>query len=274
MFPLWMIGAGLGGAQAGLGIFSALQGNAARQQEYKNQLAQQRANERFAKWQAEFNLRNSNETAKLQYWAQTVQYNQDLAYTKSLRNFELLKEINQADVVRQTRVAAAGSFISDSAAITQAAQEASIQDAVATMQYSAAALQARGRLIATGQEGLSFNQLIDDYARQAGDFETIQQINAGFRKRQYTRQQAAQVVEYLNQYNSQQFYQGQKYMDPIRPYPPLPALLAPAQPSFTGTPPSRAAMGLEIGSAVLGGAQTGFNVYSGLMNTGRPKPKE
>lgn len=269
-FPLLAAASvGIGAANAGLGIFSAFQGNAAKQQEYKNQLAQQRANDKFAKWQAQFNLQMTNETNKFNYWTQTVQHNQDLAYVKSMQNYELLKEINQADVVRQTRVGATASYISDSQALTQQEQEASMADAVASLQYNAAALQARSRMLATGKEGKSFDTLIADYARQAGDYETIQQINAGFRKRQYTRQQAAQVVEYLNQYNSQQFYEGQKFMEPLRPYPPLPALLTGAQPTFTGTPPSRAAMGLEIGSAVLGGVQTGLGVYTGLKNTGR-----
>jgi hypothetical protein len=261
---------GLGAAQAGLGIFGAVAGNRAKQQEYQNQLAQQRAGDRFAKWQASFNQKAADANSKYQYWTETVKYNQDLAYTRSLRNYELLKEIDQAELVRQTRVSATAGFINDSAAISQQAQEASMQDAVASMQYAMAALQARGRALSTGGEGFSFDQLIDDYARQAGDYETIQQINKGFRDRQYTRTQAAQVTDFLSKYNSQQFYKAQPFMEPMRPFAPLPALLQPVPPSFTGAGPSRGAMALEIGSAALGGVQTGLSTYNSLQNTGRP----
>lgn len=264
-----LLGVGLGAAQAGLGIFGAVANNRAKQQEYRNQLAQQRASDKFAKWQASFNQKASDANAKYQYWTDTVRYNQDVAYARSLRNFELLQEINQAETVRQTRVSATAGYINDSSAISQQAQEASMQDAVASMQYAMASLQARGRALATGGEGFSFDQLIDDYARQAGDYETIQQINQGFRNRQYTRAQAAQVTDYLSKYNSQQFYKAQPFMEPTRPFAPLPSLMQPAPPSFTGTPPSRGAMALEIGSAALGGAQAGLSMYSSLRNTGR-----
>lgn len=263
------LGIGLGVAQAGLGIFGSIAGNRAKQEEYKNQRAQQDASNRFAKWQAGFNQRAADANSRYQYWTDTVKYNQDLAYTRSMRNYELLKEIDQAKLVRDTRVSAAAGFIGDSQAISQSMEEASTQSAMATMQYHMAELQARGRMMATGREGANIDMLIDDYARQAGDYETIQQINQGFRTRQYRREQAAQVTEFLSRYNSQQFYKSQMFMEPMRPFVPLPSLLQPAPPSFTGAPPSRAAMGLEIGSAVLGGVQTGVGLYNSLNRTGR-----
>jgi hypothetical protein len=271
MGPL-ALGLAVGGIQAGLGIFGAITGNTARQQEYKNQVAQQQANDRFAKWQAGFNLRQANEQSRFQYWTDTVKYNQELAYTRSLKNYELLQEVNQAELVRQTRVSAAASYINDSQAISQQAQEASMQDAVAAMQYNMAALQARARVDASGKTGQSIDLLINDYARQAGDYEAIQQMNQKFRNRQYTREQAAQVTEFLSRYNNQQFYKAKPYMEGLAPFVPLPALMQSQPPSFRGAPPSRGAMALEVGSAVLGGVQTGLSVYSGLQNTGRPAP--
>jgi len=259
----------LGGAEAGMGIFSAITGNRAQQQEYKNQLAQQAANDRFAKWQARFNLRQGNEASRFQYWTETVRYNQDLAYVRSLKNYELLQEISQAELVRDTRIAATASYINDSQAISQQMQEASMQDAVASMQYSMAALQARARVDASGKTGQSIDLLINDYARQAGDYEAIQQMNQKFRRRQYTREQAAQVTELLSRYNSQQFYKAKPYQEGMKPFVPLPGLLQPQQPSFTGSGPSQSAMWLNIGSSVLGGIQTGLGVRNSLANTGR-----
>jgi hypothetical protein len=93
---------------------------------------------------------------------------------------------------------------------------------------------------------------------------TIQQINSKFRDRQYTREQAGQIAQYLSRYNSQQFYQQQPYQDPIRPFAPMPTLVMPPPPSMTGAGPSAAAANLNTASAIMGGIQTGFSTYSML----------
>lgn len=251
----------LGGADAILGAFGAGAQSAAARQDYENQRALQDANSRFARWQAGFSARVADANAQYNYWQETVNYNQNLAYARSLRNYETLKAIAQADVVGQTRAAAGAAFVSNSQAISQAAAEASMQDAVAQRQYQMAALKARGRAMASGQEGASVDRLINDYARQVGDFETIQAINQGFRERQYTREQAGQIADYLSRYNSQAFYSEQPYMEPIAPFAPLPALLEAPPPSMTGSGPSGGAAALRIGSALLSGVQTGMGAY-------------
>ena len=259
-----------GAANAGLGILGASASNAAQRQEYVNQQAFQKANNKFARWQAGFNARITDANAQHKYWAETVNHNQQLAYTNSLRNFELIKSIRQAEVVGQTRAAAGASYVQDSSALSQAYQEASMQEAVAMQQYRWRALQARASVQAMGREGRSVDRIVNDYARQVGDFETLQEINRNLRRRQYTREQAGQVAQYLNRWNSQQFYEEQPYIDPIPPFAPLPTLLTPPPPSITGAAPSGAAMGLNIGTAVLGGVQSYTSMASAVRGLKTP----
>jgi len=254
----------LGAAQAGMGILGAVTGYQAQKQDYVNQKAFQGANSQFASWQAGFNKRVTDANAQYNYWQETVNYNQNLAYTSSLKNYELLKEIRQAELVGQTRAAAGASFSRSSEALSQQMAEASMQDAVAYQQYQVAALKARGQVLAGNQEGNSIDRLVNDYARQVGDYQAIQSINEGLRTRQYNREQAGQVAQYLSQYNSQTFYEAQPYLEPIAPFAPLPSLLAAPAPTMTGSGPSAGAMALGIGTSILGGVQTGLNVAGQL----------
>lgn len=254
----------LGGAQAVMGVLGGIANYQAQKQDYRNQRAFQDANGRFAQWQADFNRRVTDANAQYNYWQETVNYNQNLAYSRSLKSYELLKEIRQAEVVGQTRAAAAADFALSSEAVSQQMAEAAMQDAVAYQQYQVAALKARSRVTAGDQAGASIDRLINDYARQVGDYQTIQDINEGLRTRQYSRQQAGQVAQYLSQYNSQSFYEAQPYMEPMAPFAPLPSLLSAPAPTMTGSGPSGAAAALNIGTGILGGVQTGFNTYGQL----------
>ena len=265
-----LIGLGIGAASTGMGIFGASQQNAAQQQAYEDQIKFQKANEQFAKWQAKFNKKATDSQNKFKYWGEVVQYNQNKAYTNSLRNLETLKAFKQAQVVAQTRAAAGSSYIQDSEAISNAYQEQSMQEAVSLQQYQWRALQTRGSVQAMEREGQSVDRIINDYARQMGDFESLQQINQGIRTRQYTREQAGQVAQYLSRWNSQTFYQEQPYMDPLPPYAPLPTIMMPPAPTMTGAPPSAAAGALNIGTAVLGGLQTGLNAWQSMTKLNTP----
>lgn len=256
----------LGGMNAGLGMLRGAYEGAAAQQDYLNQRAQQDANTAFAQWQAGFTKRITDANQQQQYWQSTLAYNQQLSYINSLRNFELSKAIAQAEVVGQTRAAAGADFALQSQALSQQLTEASMADAVAYQQYQVAALKARAAVAASGQEGASIDRLINDYARQQGDYEAIQQINEGLRNRQYNRSQTAQVTQYLSQYNSQQFYEQQPYLEPMRPFQPLPTLLSPPPPQFTGAPPSAGATALNMASGLMGGVQTGLSTYGTLSN--------
>ena len=255
----------LGVAQAGLGIAQAGASYQAQQQEYANQTALQDANNRFAEWQASFNARAQDANAQYKYWTETVNYNQQLSYTNALRNLELMRSIRQAEVVGQNRGAAGAAFVRDSEAITQSYQEASMQEAVALQQYQWRALQGRASVQAMAQEGRSVDRLVNDYARQMGDYTTLQEINQGIRGRQYTREQAGQVAQYLSRWNSQQFYEEQPYIDPLPPFAPLPTLITPPGPTMRGGAPSSTAAALNIGSAVLGGISTGMS-FAGKLN--------
>jgi hypothetical protein len=261
---------GIGLANAGMGVMGAQSQYAGQMQAYKDQLKFQKANEKFAKWQAKFNKKATDAQNKFQYWGQVVGYNREKAYINSLRNIEKVKSFKQAKVVFETRAAAGASYIQDSQALSAAYGEQSMQEAVSLQQYQWRALQTRGSVQAMEREGQSVDRIVNDYARQLGDYETLMQINQGIRSRQYTREQAAQVSQYLSRWNSQSFYEEQPYMDPVPPYAPLPTIMMPPPPSMTGAPPSSAALGLNIGTAILGGVGAGINAFSSLGRAGTP----
>lgn len=264
------ISAAFGVAQIGMGIFGSMAGNSAARQDYLNQRAFQEANSKFTQWQARLNQKLTNANAQYDYWAQTVNYNQGLAFAKSQRNVELMKSIRQAEVVRDTRAAAGAAYIQDSAAISEAYQEASMQEAVAHQQYQWRALQARASVQAMNMEGKSIDRLVNDYARQESDYMALANINQQIRSRQYTREQAGQVAQYLSRWNSQTFYDEQKVFDPLPPFAPLPALLQPAGPTMTGAGPSAAAGALNIGTSVLGGLNSFMSMNSQMVGMRTP----
>ena len=117
-------------------------------------------------------------------------------------------------------------------------------------------------------EGASSDRIVNNFARQAGDYQTLQSINEGLSKRQYSRDQLSRVTNYLSQYNSQAFYEAQDRWDPIAPYPPLPTLVAPPPPSMVGGAPGNAGLGIGIGTAILGGANAYLNTASAIKNLG------
>lgn len=259
-----------GAAQAGLGIFQGIAGNQAAQQDYLNQTAFQSANNQFAQWQAGFNARANNTNAQYQYWAETVNHNQQLAYTKSLRNLELLKSIKQAEVVMKTRAAAGASYLQDSEALSQAYAETSMQEAVAAQQYKWRALQGRASVQAMATEGNSIDRLVNDYARQLGDYQALQSVNKAIRARQFTREQAGQVAQYLSRWNSQEFYSETQVTDPLPPFAPLPAMIQPSGPTMTGGRPSSGAAMLNIGTSILGGVSAGISMQNTLSGLKAP----
>ena len=250
----------LGGAQAGLGVLQGIAGYNAKAQEYKNQKAFQEANSKFASWQAGFNARISDANKQHDYWKDTVNYNREFAWTNSLRNVELNRSIAQAETVAETRAAAGASYVRDSEAISQQYAEASMQEAVAAKQYKWRSLQARASAQVLNQEGASVDRIINDYSRQEGDYLTLMDINTKLRGRQYTRTQAGQIAGYISNWNSQSFYEEQPYMDPLAPFAPLPTLITPATPTYTGGKPSMAAAMLNVGAGILGGATTAIGI--------------
>lgn len=266
------LGLGLGGASTGLNLFNAFVGNQAASQDYATQVALQGANARYAAWRAGANLKLANAQQERQYYVDTVNYNQSLAYSRAQRNFELVRAMDQADQVRETREAAGAQFISASEALSQRMVEQGMAEAVALQQYTVAALKARASVRASGVMGQSIDRILQDFARQEGDYQTIASINSKLRERQYTREQAGLVANYLSQYNSQDFYRLQPEMEPMAPFQPLPALLEPPPPSMTGAPPSGLAATLGVGGALFQGLQAGLGAYGqarAWANSGR-----
>jgi hypothetical protein len=268
------LGLGIGAARTGLNIFGAIAGNNAEQQQYLNDRGEQQANSVYAGWKATIDQALNDANQQQAYWQQTVQYNQDLAYARSQRNVDLVQAINQAEVVRQTRTSAGGQFILSSEAIQQRLGEQAMADAVALQQYTVAALRNRASIRANAQAGASIDRLMNDFVRQEGDYRTITAINEGLRNRQYRREQAGAVAQYLSAYNSQQFYEAQPYLEPMAPFVPLPALMEPPPPTMTGAGPSRAAGALRIGTSLLEGAQFTMGAVSqfrGMASSGKPR---
>ena len=236
-------------------------GHQAKSQDYLIAKARQKASDEFAAWSASNQARTADLNNNYAYWQQKINHGQDLVYANGLRNFELAKSINQAEVVARTRASAGASYAQEAAALVDGFQQQSMADAVSLMQYKQQALRSAASYSASGQEGASVDRYINDYARQVGDMATMQELNAKFRERQFTREAAGQVATYLNRYNSQQLYEEQQVLDPIAPFPPLATLVNPAGPSFTGAAPSA---GTAFLGTALNMAQSGMNTYASL----------
>jgi hypothetical protein len=274
MDPL-TLGLGIGAARTGLNIFGAIAGNNAEKQQYLNDRGEQQANSVYAGWKATVEQAMAGANQDQNYWRETVQHNQDLAYTRSQRNVDLVRSINQAETVRQTRESAGSQFILSSEGIQQRLAEQAMADAVALQQYTVAALRNRASIRANPQAGASIDRLMNDFVRQEGDYRTITAINDGLRNRQYRREQAGAVAQYLSAYNSQAFYEAQPYLEPMAPFVPLPSLLMPAAPTSTGAEPSRSAGALRIGTSILEGATStmgAINSFRGMASSGKGNP--
>lgn len=263
MDPITMalIGGGLTAVQ---GVLGASSKQAAAKQKYADDLAFQDANNRFSVWQAGFNATVQDSNKQFQFWKETFDFNQNRIYAHSQRNVEFMQAAEQAQVVFDTRVAAGASYVADSSAISEAFREQEMQSAVAQQQYQWRALQARESVRALNVEGNSIDRIVNNYAAQLGDQVTLEAINSDIRERQYTRQQAAQVSQYLTRWNSQDFYDDTMFFEPIQPFAPLPTMITPPPPSMTGAGPSNAAFAMDVGSALLGGVSAGFSTYSSM----------
>lgn len=269
----------VGALSVGLGalsFFNQQRGDQAqakqRQQDYKDQLRFQEANDVYARWTANINAQITDGEKQYRFWSETINYNQNLAYVNQLRNYELVKSIRQAQQVGNTRTAALSDYSLQAKALSAQLQEQATADAVSFMQFAHQGMKARGTLMASEQEGRSMDRMIGDYARQVEDFQTIQQINRNFRENQYTRQQAGQVAQYLSKYNSQQFYERQPYQDPLPPFQPLPTLVMPQPPSMTGAAPMNVS-GINTMSNLLGSVNTGLGLYQQIKpftSSGKP----
>ena len=246
------------GASTALSGILAYQG---KKQDYVNQVAYKKASDEFARWSARQQAAQADINNQYKFWQERINYGQELAYTNQLRNYELSTAIANAEEVARARASAGADYIQESAAYSEAFRQEAMADAVALMQYKVQALKARSSVAAGGTAGKSIDRLINDYSRQVGDFETLQSINQGFKERQFSNKQAGAISKYLNQYNSQQFYQQKEYEDPIPPFSPLPTLVSAPGPSMVGSGPS---LGAALVGAAASGASTGISTYAAL----------
>ena len=254
----------LAGASGGLTFLQGMMGHQARAQDHVNQVAMQKASDEFAGWTASRNAQQQDLNNDYAFWQQKINWGQDVVHANQLRNYELSKSIQQAENVFRTRASAGADYAQASAAITDEFAQQSMADAVSLMQYKQQALRSQASVMAGGTEGQSVDRYINDYARQLGDMETMKELNQQFRERQFTRDQAGQVAQYLNRYNSQQLYERQDIQDPIMPFAPLPTLINPAGPSFTGAAPS--ASTAFLGSAI-GAFKDGLSTHTMLSKS-------
>lgn len=256
----------VGGVSAIGGIFQSMAADRAAKQDYLNQSAYASATGAFNQWQSGINQQINTQNQQYQYWGETVQYNQQLAYTGQLRNYELAKELAQVERVGQARSGAGTNYIVNATVTANQLQERGMQEAVAMQQYAYRALQQSSAYQAMAREGRSADRYVANFARQAGDYNTLMQINQGLEQRQYRNDQLGNITRYLNEYNSQQFYEPSKYVDPVAPFPPLPSLMMPPPPSMKGGAPSSAGLGLGIGTALLGGVNASISTASAIKN--------
>lgn len=262
-----LISLGIAGAQAVMGVIQGSTADKARQQDYLNQTAYSNATAQFNQWQAGMNQQMSSLNDQYKYWRDTVSYNQNLAYTSQLRNYEFAKELAQAQRVMEARTGAGANYVLQAEAIQQQLQERGMQEAVAMQQVMYRGLQASAAYQASAQEGQSMDRYVGNFARQVGDYKTLQTINQQFQNRQYRREQLAAVTTYLNQYNSQQFYEPTPYMDPVAPFPPLPSMVMASGPSMQGGGPT-STMAMGAGTALLGGVNTYLSTASAIKQLG------
>ena len=272
MDPLTM-GLISGGLSAFTGVLGASQKRAAQQQAYVNDLAFQDANNRFSVWQAGFNAKVQDANKQFQFWQETFNYNQQRIFANSQQNVELMREADQAEVVFQNRVNSGVAYVEESAALSDQLAEAEMASAVAQQQYTWRALSARASVQALNVEGNSVDRIVNNYAFQLGDQISLAAIESDLRERQYSRAQAAQVSQYLSRWNSQTFYEGQEFQDPIAPFAPLPTMITPPPPSRTGAPPSNAAFAMDVATGLLGGVSSGFSTYNSMKRLQNPSSR-
>ena len=261
------VGMALGGLQFGMGLLQSSAENRQRQQAYLNQTAFQNATTQFNQWQASMNAQRNDLNQQYRYWSDTVRFNQQGAYTQQLRAVEFAKEAAQAEVVFNTRASAGADYANQSQALAAQFQERGMAEAVAVQQYRYRALQASAAYQAAGQEGKSMDRYVNNYAKQAGDYAALKQMEAGLREGQYTRAQQGQIATYLGRYNSQQFYERQPYMDPVAPFPPLPTMVTAPPPSMTGGAPGGMS-GLQVAGLKLDAVNTSLNFGSKVNQLG------
>ena len=250
----------IGGLNAGMNVLGAFGSHAAKRQQYVTDKAFQSANNRFSMWQAGFAIA-PDANKQHQFWQDTVNYNQNLAFAHSQRNVELPERSPGGGgeghaggwcVLRPRRPGAAGPA-------GRSGDERRRRPAAIHLAGAAGPGSQPGH-----GDGGQQQPIVQDHGRQLGDQMTLEAINEDIRDRQYTRAQAGQVQQYLGRWNSQQFYEEAQVFDPIAPFPPLPSLITPPPPSRTGAPPSTAALALDIGTGIVGGVNTGFSTYTGL----------
>lgn len=254
------------GGLTGLQGFLGYQG---KQQDHANQVAFKSAQDEFSRWSSSMQAQQGDLNNQYSYWQQKVNWGQEMAYANSVRNFELGKAINSAEDVFRTRASAGADYIQGAAALSEAFAQQSMADAMSMYQYKSQALRSSAAVQAAGQEGVSTDRRINDYARQVGDMETLRSLNAGFRDRQFTREQAGMVANYLNQYNSQRLYEMQEVFDPIMPFAPLPTLVNPMAPSMVGGAPSAGAAFLGTAIGMVNQGMSTYGAMGGFANSGK-----
>ena len=111
------------------------------------------------------------------------------------------------------------------------------------------------------------DRYVRNFSRQVGDYNSLQQISAGLRERQYTRQQMSAVTDYLSKYNSQDFYIKSPIQEPVMPFPPLATMVMPPGPSMRGAAPTTNNW-LTTGTAALGAANTYFSTAAQIKALG------
>jgi len=178
----------LGIVTAGLGIGQAVAGAQAAQQQvaYANAQAQQ------------------------QFAFQQMQ-------ASAARNFEQMKENQQNELQRITRLMADNAYANDIAALNTRLMQEQAAASQEQQKGAVAGAKARGEVLAAGRLGNTVDNLVADFERQQAQFDFATSQNLAFTGAQIQLQKQGAAAERGSRIASQQPYIKQPVLDPLEP---------------------------------------------------------
>lgn len=219
-----VIGVTLGVVQAGLGIGQAYAGaEAARDQvNYANRQAQQGFE--FQRMQA-----------------------------SSARNFELMRENQQGELARITRLMADNAYANDIAAFNTRLMQEQAAASQESQKGAIAGAKARGEVLSAGRLGNTPDNLIADFNRQQAQYDFATSQNLAFTGSQIQQQKRGAAAERGSRIASVQPYIKQPVLDPLEP--------------MYQKQPSMAPFILQGVGSVVSGASTGLSTAASLKQS-------
>lgn len=178
----------LGVVSAGLGIGQSIAGAQAAQEQVNYANAQAQQNFAFQQMQA-----------------------------SSARNFEQMRENQQAEVMRINRMLADNSYANEIAALNTRLMQEQAAASQEKQKGAIAGAKARGEVVAAGRLGNTVDNLVADYYRQQAQFDFATSQNLAFTGAQIQEQKKGVAAQRASRIASQQAYIKQPVLDPLEP---------------------------------------------------------